>query len=104
MSMSDVPETDKSLDEKYKQILMINEISEELEHADKKYGPMMDPLEGWHTLNNEMGELRREIDRFNKDYHSYYREILQVAAMGLKLFRDCSSKEDFEKLLSNCKC
>lgn len=92
------------MNDEHKQILMVNEIFEELKRADEKHAPMMDPLEGWHTLNNEMGELKREMDRLNKNYHSYYREILQVAAMGLKLFRDCSSKEDFEKLLSNCKC
>jgi hypothetical protein len=77
---------------------LIVESLEELERADTKHGRMLDPEEGWYTLMCEMWELKREMERQNKDFSAYRSEMLQVAAMGLKLLRDCGSEEDFKKI------
>jgi len=63
---------------------------------------MLDPEEGWHTLMCEMQELHREMRRRNKDYEAFRKEMLQVAAMGLKLLRDCSDRDHFAMLLCGC--
>ena len=81
---------------------LIKEILEELKVADTKHGPMLDPEEGWHTLMCEMQELHREMRRRNKDYEAFRKEMLQVAAMGLKLLRDCSDRDHFAMLLCGC--
>lgn len=77
---------------------ILYEILEELDKADDKHGPMMDPVEGWHTLMCEMQELKREMMKKNKEYTTYRKEMIQVSAMGFKLLRDCGSPEDFSKL------
>lgn len=77
----------------------LHQVLEELERANKKHGPMLCPAEGLATLRCEVEELNREMVRKNKDYVSYRNEMMQVAAMGLKLYFQCSNVEEFDKLL-----
>lgn len=76
---------DKSMDIAYMSI----EIQDELDRADEKHGPMLEEVEGLHTLKCEIAELEREIMR--KAYHPKHKrkEAIQVAAMAYKFLRDC---------------
>lgn len=66
----------------------INEILDELERADKKHGPMAEPIEGWFTLLIEVLELGREVLRKDKDDLAVRIEALHSASMGVKFLRD----------------
>ena len=72
---------------------IIEVIKEELSHADKKYPPMAEPIEGLHTIKCEIAELEREVMRAEKDPGHMTKEAIQVAAMALKFLRDCCAHD-----------
>ena len=68
---------------------MIQTILNELQSADRKHPPMVEMVEGLHTLKCEIAELEREIMRQNFNHVTMTKEAIQVAAMALKFLRDC---------------
>lgn len=61
----------------------------ELDRADAKHGPMLEPVEGLYTLRCEVMELAREVHRAHRDPEALRKEAVQVAAMAIKFLRDC---------------
>lgn len=61
----------------------------ELDRADAKHGPMAEMVEGVYTLQCEVMELAREVNRKNHDPQAMHKEAVQVAAMAIKFLRDC---------------
>lgn len=72
---------------------IITEVIAELQRADAKHPPMDGIDEGYGTLRVEVAELKRELGRRNKNDQETWKEAVQVAAMGLKLLRDCFTKK-----------
>jgi hypothetical protein len=70
-------------------IVPLEGIMHELEQADGKHGPMLDPVEGLYTLQCEVMELAREVHRKHKDPAAALNEARQVVVMGIKFLRDC---------------
>jgi hypothetical protein len=69
--------------------MIFNQISEELDRADTKHPPMAGIVEGLHTLKCEVAELEREVMRETRNHCELRAEAIQVAAMAVKLLRDC---------------
>ncbi|MDR3586871.1 MAG: hypothetical protein P4L59_16390 [Desulfosporosinus sp.] len=65
-------------------------VVEELDRANKMYGPFTSPHEGWAVLKEEMDELWDEIKNKKPDKDRMREEAVQVGAMAMKF------------ILSNC--
>jgi len=72
-----------------KTVDIIAAVLKELDRADEKHGPMLEPIEGLKTLQCEVCELDREVMRKNFDLDAMRTEAIHCAAMGLKFLRDC---------------
>jgi hypothetical protein len=75
------------MDKKY---LVAALVVEELDRANKMYGPFISPHEGWAIMKEEMDELWDEIKNKQPDKTRMREEALQVGAMAIKF------------ILSNC--
>jgi hypothetical protein len=75
--------------------LVVDEVRAELYRADEKHknDPMVHMRVGFKTLECEVKELEREVERFIYEAGNpalLHREAVQVAAMALKFLRDIS--------------
>lgn len=72
---------------------LLAEVITELNHADRKHAndPMVHMRVGFKTLECEVKELEREVERFAHEAGNaqlLHKEAIQVAAMALKFLRD----------------
>ena len=68
---------------------LVIQIENEMKKADKKYGLMEDPEEGWYTAECEFIEWKKEVFRRNKNPEDAAKECIQLITMGCKWLRDC---------------
>lgn len=68
-------------------------LAELLLHADEKHPPMDGIEEGYCTIKAEIAELKREMRRSTTNHADARAEAIQVAAMGIKMLRDCFTAE-----------
>lgn len=72
---------------------LAQEAAQELERAQAKFGPMVNPHEGWAVLREEVDELwdvvkRQSKHRPRQDMEAMREEAIQVAAMALRFIHD----------------
>lgn len=71
---------------------IMQDVITEVHHGDTKYPH--DPMEkddipaAFGTVECEVGELRKEVNRKKQRPEALHKEAIQVAAMGIKFIRD----------------
>ncbi len=71
---------------------LLDRVIEEVDKADRRYGPFTSTHEGYAVLAEEVAEVFDAV-RANS-LQATYREALQVAAVALRLARECQT--DYE--------
>lgn len=77
---------------------IFDEIKEEVAIAIKKYPSFHSLHEGYAVLLEEVDELWEQVKRKqgNRNYYSVKKECIQIAAMAIRIIRDCG-EQDYQK-------